>query len=108
MAKTNPLAQALNKRAQAAAPSLVKTVPAAAPRQNGPSAARQPASRQGRVMVGGFFAPEVQTALKVIAAEERTTMQKLLTEGINLVLSRRGRPEIAGMQPAESTQDATE
>lgn len=109
MAKPNPLAQALNKRAQTGASGIVEVAPTAAvPRQSSQGTAKLPASRQGRVMVGGFFAPEVQTALKVIAAEERTTLQKLLTEGINTVLAKRGRPEIAGMKPAKNTQDAAE
>jgi hypothetical protein len=54
-------------------------------------------ARAGRVLVGGHFAPEVQIALKVIAAEERTTVQALLAEGINTVLAKRGKPEIARM-----------
>jgi len=54
-----------------------------------------PPSRTGRVLVGGHFAPEVQTALKVIAAEERTTMQSLLAEAINTVFAKRHKPEIA-------------
>lgn len=48
-----------------------------------------------RVLIGGHFAPEVQTALKVIAAEERTTMQALLAEAINTVFAKRHKPEIA-------------
>jgi hypothetical protein len=47
------------------------------------------------VLVGGHFAPEVQTALKIIAAQERTTIQALLAEGINTVFAKRGKPEIA-------------
>jgi hypothetical protein len=47
------------------------------------------------VLVGGHFAPEVQTALKIIAAEERTTVQALLAEGINTVFAKRHKPEIA-------------
>jgi len=34
-------------------------------------------------------------ALKIIAAEERTTVQALLAEGINTVFAKRRRPEIA-------------
>ncbi len=46
----------------------------------------------------GLFAPEVQTALKIIAAEERTTMQALLAEAINAVFAKRHKPEIAEIQ----------
>lgn len=52
-------------------------------------------SRMGRVLIGGHFAPEVQMALKVLAAQERTTVQALLAEGINAVFARRHRPQIA-------------
>jgi hypothetical protein len=54
-------------------------------------------SRDGRVMIAGFFAPEVQIAIKMLAVEERTTVQQLIGEGINAVFARRGKPEIAGL-----------
>jgi len=85
MPKPNPLTQGLNHAASVAAPQATTARPTVA-------AAR---SREGRVLVGGHFAPEVQTALKVIAAEERTTVQSLLAEGINTVFAKRRRPEIA-------------
>ena len=88
MPRPNPLTQGLEKQASArvSPPALsAQTVPKASP----------PPSRLGRVLVGGHFAPEVQTALKVIAAEERTTVQALLAEGINTVFAKRHKPEIA-------------
>ena len=92
MPKPNPLTQALERQASArVSPSTpaAQAVPKAAP----------PPSRFGRVLIGGHFAPEVQTALKVIAAEERTTVQALLAEGINTVLAKRHKPEIAAILP---------
>ena len=56
-----------------------------------------PPSRAGRVLIAGHFAPEVQTALKIAAAEQRTTVQALLAEGINAVFARLGKPQIAGI-----------
>jgi uncharacterized coiled-coil protein SlyX len=50
-------------------------------------------------MVAGYFAPEVQTALRIIAAEERTTIQELVAEGLDLVLAKRKRPQIARLSP---------
>jgi Antitoxin-like ribbon-helix-helix len=91
MPKPNPLAQGLERQAPA-------RVPAAAPKpkqDNKLNKAVPVPSRSGRVLVGGHFAPEVQTALKVIAAEERTTVQALLAEGINTVFAKRRKPEIA-------------
>jgi len=91
MPKPNPLTQGLEQQLQ-----TVRSRPAP-----GPDVTAKPAagtsSRSGRVLVGGHFAPEVQTALKVIAAEERTTMQALLTEAINTVFVKRRKPEIANM-----------
>jgi len=87
MPKPNPLTQGLERRSPApVAVPLPRTTPEAAPK---------PAARVGRVLVGGHFAPEVQTALKIIAAEERTTVQALLAEGINTVFAKRHKPEIA-------------
>jgi hypothetical protein len=92
MPKPNPLSQGLSQqttaRASVAAPT-VSTPSSERPRQ------AQPPSRSGRVLIGGHFAPEVQTALKIIAAEERTTMQALLAEAINTVFAKRHKPEIA-------------
>lgn len=91
MPKPNPLAQGLERQA----PARVSEA-APQPRRNKPRRKAAPApSRSGRVLVGGHFAPEVQTALKVIAAEERTTVQALLAEGINTVFAKRRKPEIA-------------
>jgi hypothetical protein len=59
-------------------------------------------SRSGRVLVGGHFASEVQRALRILAAEEGTTIQALLAEGINTVFAKRGKPEIAGLPTMRS------
>lgn len=97
MAKPNPLAQGLNQISRrGATPSVA---PVAVDNAEGASRSKRAPSRGGRVLVGGFFTPEVQTALKVLAAEERTTLQALLTEAINTVFAKRGRPEIAGLPP---------
>lgn len=92
MPKTNPLAQGLERQT----PARVATPTAAPKKEKAPKhAPAPPPSRSGRVLVGAHYAPEVQTALKVIAAEERTTVQALLAEGINTVFAKRGKPEIA-------------
>jgi hypothetical protein len=93
MPKPNPLTQGLEKQASA------RVSPPTLPAQTAAKAS-PPASRLGRVLVGGHFAPEVQTALKVIAAEERTTVQALLAEGINTVFAKRHKPEIAAVLPS--------
>ena len=88
MPKPNPLTQGLEQQ-----PQPVRTSATHRPQQT--QLKTVPASRTGRVLIGGHFAPEVQTALKVIAAEERTTVQALLAEGINTVFAKRHKPEIA-------------
>ena len=52
-------------------------------------------SRVGTAYVAGHFPVEVQTQLKVIAAEERSTMQALLGEALDLLFANRRRPQIA-------------
>lgn len=91
MAKQNPLAQAINNRSQTAAVTTETAPVTSAKSPKGGS------SREGRVLVGGFYAVEVQKALKILAAEEGSTVQALLAEGINTVLAKRGKPEIANM-----------
>lgn len=91
MPKPNPLTQGLEHHP----PSAART---SALRATGKTV---PPSRSGRVLIGGHFAPEVQMALKVIAAEERTTIQALLTEAINIVFAKRRKPEIAKMYTTE-------
>ena len=86
MPKPNPLTQGLERRQPPA------KAPESAPRPIKRATRR---TNSDRVLVGGHFSPEVQTALRIIAAEERTTVQALLTEGINTVFARRHKPEIA-------------
>jgi hypothetical protein len=90
MPKPNPLSQGLSQHTSARNLPVVAAVPA----EKAPQKATKH-SREGAVLIGGHFAPEVSTALKIIAAEERTTVQKLLAEGINTVFAKRHRPEIA-------------
>lgn len=89
MPKPNPLAQGLNQTRSAAA--RLPVADGSAPKLSAPG------SRSGRVLVGAHFAAEVQRALRIIAAEEGTTIQALLAEGINMVFAKRGKPEIAGL-----------
>ena len=81
MPKPNPLTQGLRRE------------PAATTERK----AAVPASRVGRVLIAGHFAPEVQIALKILAAEKRTSIQALLAEGIDMVFARYHKPEIASL-----------
>lgn len=101
MARPNPLSQGLKQarklESSAVAPTDgAKNSPAVAKK----AVARVAPSREGRVLVGGHFAPEVQTALKILAAKERSSVQSLLAEGINAVFARRHEPQIASLSVA--------
>ena len=96
MPKPNPLSQALSRPVSMPQPLPAAVMPAPAPA----SRKGKPPSRQQTVLVAGHFSPQVQIALKVIAAEERTTVQALLAEGINTILAKRGKPEIADFSAA--------
>lgn len=97
MPKPNPLAQGLNQARRATAPVTLAPLEAKPASRGGGVG-----SRSGRVLVGGHFATEVQRALRIIAAEEGTTMQALLAEGINTVFAKRGKPEIASLPTVSS------
>jgi hypothetical protein len=96
MAKPNPLTQGLKQQARRPEPPQVAAAPIASV---APASAAKPVppSRLGRVLIGGHFAPEVQTALKILAAEERTSIQALLAEGLDAVFARRHKPQISGL-----------
>jgi hypothetical protein len=97
MPKPNPLAQGLNQTRRSVAAAVAATADSAVAARAGSTG-----SRSGRVLVGGHFASEVQRALRILAAEEGTTVQALLAEGINTVFAKRGKPEIAGLPTMRS------
>ena len=81
-------------------PQLRQVRSASEPR---PQAPRDPHFRPGRaemVNVTGYFPPAVKKLLRMIAAEEETTIQELLAEGLNDIFAKRGKPEIAPREDA--------
>lgn len=50
--------------------------------------------RVGRVMVAGHFAPAVQRELRILAAQESTTVAELLREALTLLFVKRGLPTV--------------
>ena len=52
-------------------------------------------SRVAMVYVAGHFPAEVQRQLKIMAAEESSTVQALLGEALDLLFAKRGKPQIA-------------
>lgn len=88
MAKPNPLAQGLKHlQAKNSVPlGVVATAEEEPARKTG---------RQGKVLIGGFFDPDVHRQLKIIGAEQGKSIQQLLAEAINLIFHQAGKPEIA-------------
>jgi hypothetical protein len=54
-----------------------------------------PPSRRGKKALTGYFDPEVIKQLKMLAAAEEKTMQALMSEAINELFKKYGRPHIA-------------
>lgn len=91
MAKGNTL-QAMLDRAKASGDT-----PAEAPTPISEAAPAKPASggRQGTKLIGGHFAPEVSTQLRILAAEEGTTVQSLLAEALDDLFVKKGKGRVA-------------
>ena len=45
-------------------------------------------SREGKILIGGHFEPDIKRQLKTIAAAEDTTLQALLAEAIQDVIAK--------------------
>jgi hypothetical protein len=98
MPKPNPLTQGLVAQRQKPQQVPESLDPKLA---NAPVKAPVVPSRAGRVLIGAHFAPEVQVALKILAAEKRTTVQALLAQGIDMVFASYGKPQIAEMSASK-------
>ena len=59
------------------------------------SAKGVPKSRQGKVGILTYHAPEVAKQLKLLAAETGRTQGELVAEGLNAVFGKYGKPPIA-------------
>ena len=86
------------------APARVEEPPAVAVRGDEERAGRIPAKRaavRGRQdrsdkrQVAGFFSPECAKQLRMLAAEQDTTVQELIRQGLNAVFHKHGKPPIA-------------
>ena len=54
--------------------------------------------RTGKSNVTGYFAPEVKKRLRLLAAEQDTTIQNLLAEALNDLFAKNGKPEIVSLE----------
>jgi hypothetical protein len=66
---------------------------AAVPLATKPDPISKPArqDRAGKIMVGGHFSAELSRAVKVLAAEQGTTVQALVGEALDLLLRHHGK-----------------
>lgn len=64
-------------------------------RQAKPSATGTRRRRENTVPLTVHVAPDVRTQVKILAAEQDTTVHALVCEGLNLVFAKHRRPEIA-------------
>lgn len=51
--------------------------------------------REGKRFVGGHFHPDVARQLRMIAAEDDTTIQALMEEAVDLLFAKKGRAQLA-------------
>ena len=75
---------------------------------NRPTAPTGPASRVGTVPVTFHLPRGVRDQLKILAAEQRTTMAALAGEGLNAVFAHYGCQEIAPTSPRGAARIAGE
>jgi hypothetical protein len=59
------------------------------------AAVRGRQDRQDKRQIAGFFSAECAKQLRMLAAEQDTTVQDLIKEGLNLMFSAHGKPPIA-------------
>lgn len=99
MAVTRNSLQAVLERQARPAPSLPANPLPAAPDPVAPGDVGQKffrPSRQGQKLIAGHFNPKVAKQLKLLAAEEETTVQALLGEALDLLFLKKGKGTIVG------------
>jgi hypothetical protein len=64
---------------------------AAPPASPAPRPAHSRPSRSGKHLIGGHFPPDVAKHIKILAAEEGTSVQALLEEAIDLLFLKKGK-----------------
>ena len=97
-AKGNSLLAAVS-RAAAPSPLPEPTTASAASRRKPQLSLSEPSNpRPGRVgtkLIGGHFEPAVARQLRLIAAEEDTTIQALLAEALDLLFVKKGKTRVS-------------
>lgn len=86
------LAEVFKQNEQPGAPQLPtgEAVPAPLQRKE-----NLPATRQGKRILSGWFDPEVHRQLRMIAASEDKTLERVIGDALNTFFADRGIPPIA-------------
>lgn len=94
----NSLQAVLDRAAKTEAPKQAKPTPSGTKLEEAPRATGRTAAKPGRggtKLIGGHFAPEVSTQLRIIAAEEGSTVQNLLAEALDDLFVKKGKARLA-------------
>lgn len=91
--KTADLRQAMLSGSEPAAPARAALDEARPAEKSRPRPVRT--GREGKSNITGYFPPEVKKQLRLLAAEQDTTIQSLLAEALNDLFAKNGKPELA-------------
>ena len=94
MAKPNALQAVLDRAKASPEPASVPVKPAVEQGKAETSVKAASSTRQGTKLIGGHFAPEVSTQLRILAAEEGSTVQNLLAEALDDLFVKKGRSRV--------------
>lgn len=76
------------------APATPRPKAKSAPAKTVPAPKATQPGRTGTKLIGGHFPPEVSTQLRIIAAEEDTTIQALLAEALDDLFVKKGKKKV--------------
>ena len=94
--RTADLRQAMLQGSRTQAPGSSAIVTAESPLQSSiPRNRHYRPGRESKTNVTAYFPSIVKKQLRMLAAEEETTIQNLLAEALNDLFAKRGKPEIA-------------
>ena len=93
MKKPNSLQAVLSREAAEIQPPMPVPIPSL---KREPKERFYRPSRDGRRFLGGHFEPKVVRQVKMLAAEDDTTVQALLEEALDLLFVKKGRGKIIG------------
>jgi len=82
-------------RTEEVATKLTADTEAAVGTQRKRAAVRGRQDRRDKRQIAGFFSPECAKQVRMLAAEQDTTVQELIRDGLNLMFQKHGKPPVA-------------